>query len=414
MKLPKFTFPEPPPATGGAQPRTFWTSILTATPVILTVFATVLAGLSSSELTLAQYHRSMAAQNQSKASDQWSFFQAKRIRGTEVQRTIRLLQALSEASTLESASFNSIDTSFLENLRRIDKETSRFLDAIGPAKASLGQGSDALLQQVTKLKSLLARTNGARENLRREWERNDIQHALRYVTTNELPPVTISSIQESGIGQAVQSVRARHPESELAPLVSGIADSALRQAIQQANDNIAVVEGADKPIAFSLERLDLLVQKLVAFPPILVRSARELKAASTDLVSENDKTLEALRRSAAAIANSTEALRASANEFHHNFIVAEDSYTVRRYEREARANESAAALYEIQVRKSDLNSDWHRRRSKLFFYGMLAAQAGVTIAAFSLALKHRSLLWSLATCAGLGAVLFGAYVYWYM
>src|SRR5206468_2976576 len=58
---------------------------LTATPIVLTVVATGLAGLSTSEMTLAQYHRSLAAQNQSKASDQWGFFQAKRLRGTGME-----------------------------------------------------------------------------------------------------------------------------------------------------------------------------------------------------------------------------------------------------------------------------------------------------------------------------------------
>src|SRR5438552_12292385 len=58
---------------------------LTATPIVLTVVATGLAGLSTSEMTLAQYHRSVAAQNQSKASDQWGFFQAKRLRGTGME-----------------------------------------------------------------------------------------------------------------------------------------------------------------------------------------------------------------------------------------------------------------------------------------------------------------------------------------
>src|SRR5438094_10519704 len=72
--------------------KTLWETIFTSTPVLLTVLATILAGLSSSEMTLAQYHRSLAAQNQSKAGDQWSFFQAKRLRGLNLQTTIELLQ----------------------------------------------------------------------------------------------------------------------------------------------------------------------------------------------------------------------------------------------------------------------------------------------------------------------------------
>lgn len=58
-----------------------WGKILGMTPVVMTVVATLLAGLSNSEMTRAQYTRSLAAQQQSKAGDQWAFFQAKRLRG---------------------------------------------------------------------------------------------------------------------------------------------------------------------------------------------------------------------------------------------------------------------------------------------------------------------------------------------
>ena len=77
-----------------------------------------------------------------------------------------------------------------------------------------------------------------------------------------------------------------------------------------------------------------------------------------------------------------------------DFAAAHDQFTASRYEREARTNEQAAALYEVQVRRSAFDSERHRARSKHFFYGMLAAQAGVTIASFSLAVKHKSLLWA--------------------
>ncbi len=70
------------------QPKNTWETVFTLTPVILTLLATVLAGLSSSEMIQAQYYRSMAAQNQSKAGDQWGFFQAKRIRSTIAERLL--------------------------------------------------------------------------------------------------------------------------------------------------------------------------------------------------------------------------------------------------------------------------------------------------------------------------------------
>lgn len=61
-------------------PSTGWGRVLSATPVVMTVVATMLAGLASSEMTRGQYDRALAAQQQSKAGDQWGFFQAKRLR----------------------------------------------------------------------------------------------------------------------------------------------------------------------------------------------------------------------------------------------------------------------------------------------------------------------------------------------
>ena len=69
----------------------------------MAVVATMLAGLASSEMTRAQYARSLAAQQQSKAGDQWSFFQAKRLRGDFQRNTVELLQALREVRPFEPA-----------------------------------------------------------------------------------------------------------------------------------------------------------------------------------------------------------------------------------------------------------------------------------------------------------------------
>src|SRR6266571_3237209 len=88
--------------TNSEQPPTakksWWEAVLTATPVVLTVVATILAGLSTSEMTLAQYHRSLASQNQSKASDQWGFFQAKRSRATSERATADVLLGLADVN----------------------------------------------------------------------------------------------------------------------------------------------------------------------------------------------------------------------------------------------------------------------------------------------------------------------------
>jgi hypothetical protein len=95
FKMPNMSLP---PAE---QPRTFGGKLLASTPVVMTVVATLMAGLSTSEMTRAQYDRSLAAQQQSKVGDQWSFFQAKRLRGTSLRASLQLLQATADLSPLD-------------------------------------------------------------------------------------------------------------------------------------------------------------------------------------------------------------------------------------------------------------------------------------------------------------------------
>src|SRR6185369_700585 len=86
-------------------PQTQWGKILMTTPVIMTILATLLAGLASSEMTRAQYDRSLAAQQQSKAGDQWSYFQAKRLRGGMQRSTLDILQATSPVRPFNLSQF---------------------------------------------------------------------------------------------------------------------------------------------------------------------------------------------------------------------------------------------------------------------------------------------------------------------
>jgi len=84
-------------------PHTTMGKLLLATPVVMTVIATMLAGLASSEMTRAQYDRAYAAQLQSKAGDQWNYFQAKKLRGAMQRNSVELLQSTVEIRLLESA-----------------------------------------------------------------------------------------------------------------------------------------------------------------------------------------------------------------------------------------------------------------------------------------------------------------------
>ena len=89
-------------------PQTTWGKILSATPIVMTVIATLLAGLASSEMTRAQYDRAFGAQLQSKAGDQWGYFQAKKLRGAMMRNSLELLQATADAHPLENPALEKI------------------------------------------------------------------------------------------------------------------------------------------------------------------------------------------------------------------------------------------------------------------------------------------------------------------
>jgi len=92
--------------------------ILGATPIVMTVIATMLAGLASSEMTKAQYDRSMAAQLQSKAGDQWSYYQAKKLRSAVAHNTLDLLLATSDAAPLVADALPNADAATVAALTK--------------------------------------------------------------------------------------------------------------------------------------------------------------------------------------------------------------------------------------------------------------------------------------------------------
>jgi Domain of unknown function (DUF4337) len=104
VKLPKIKLKaEVPEELKAELGQTPWGKVLSVTPVVLTVIATMLAGLASSEMTRAQYERSLAAQRQSKSGDQWNFFQGKRLRGVMLRTTLDSLAVTSGTKQLDPA-----------------------------------------------------------------------------------------------------------------------------------------------------------------------------------------------------------------------------------------------------------------------------------------------------------------------
>src|SRR5271166_2113602 len=109
---------EIPEQVKGDLPQNKWGKILGVTPIVMTVIATMLAGLASSEMTKAQYDRSLAAELQSKAGDQWGYYQAKKLRGALAQNTLDLLAATSEVTPLEVAALPGAEAATLAALTK--------------------------------------------------------------------------------------------------------------------------------------------------------------------------------------------------------------------------------------------------------------------------------------------------------
>jgi hypothetical protein len=281
-------------------PKNNWGKILTATPIIMTVISTMLAGLASSEMTRAQYSRSLGAQQQAKAGDQWGYFQAKRLRGAMQRSTLDLLQATVTLNPINASSF-----------------------------PNLTPGTVAAIEK------------------------------------GELPPLP--------------------PEIELAP--------AIRSAIEMLD-----AAKSDDEIAVPLNSLDL---KTLANTE---RAARERADRYDEVTKPVSRVIDELEKS----------LIGSGQERVRDFTASRLRYTSARYETEARLNQTIAQLLELQVRKSNLIAERHRHRSQRFFFGMLGAQLAVIISTFSLAAKARSALWMFAASAGIAAVVFAVWVFFYV
>lgn len=264
-------------------PQTGWGKILSATPIVMTVIATLLAGLASSEMTRAQYDRALGAQLQSKAGDQWGYFQAKKLRGALQRNSLELLEATTDVHPLQNPALEK-------------------MPAVAPAKL------------------------------------------------------------DANVQIALAALEADKPEAEIAADLKPVDDKELAAALQAARDQARDFDTVLAPANQALAQLEK------SLPTGDKSAARDLAAAKM-------------------------------------------SFSGARYDAEAALNQNIGYLLELQVRKANLSAERHHRRSQKFFFGMLAAQAGVIVSTFAMAARKRNLLWLLAATAGFAAVAFAIYVY---
>jgi hypothetical protein len=283
----------PAPASPEAEhPKSLGDKIGAALPIALTALATAFAGMSTSELQQAMFWRSYAAQDQAKATSQWTLAGFKRDRSLICQTTAAQLRATAgnPANPFAGAT---------------DSLASQWLAGQGPPTAMLPEVRDE------RLRKLLA----------------DIQ--------------------------------TRVPEADLISAAGKIPAEVINAAIDDAEK--------------AVEQLDR------EWEPTLKDANR--------LVSTRDKE--------------------TATAAHAAMFELEQ----RRYRIEASLNQGVGFLYEARVKVSSAESEKHQRKSKRFFYAMLAAQAGATIASLAMARRKKSLLWAIAGFTGVVALAIGGYVY---
>lgn len=357
--------PAPP-----AKPKGAWGAILTTTPIVLTVLATVFAGLSSSEMTRSMYFRSLAAQQQSKAGDQWAFFQAKRIRGTSLEMTVELIRSLAHAGPFDPVKVQAV-------LAQISQALAKPGQPAGGANTSAAATKIASIQE--KLKQLL--------------ENESVKKNLPYLTGTTLPKIESESLSDAGaradIDAVVKAIGRRQTESETTDLIRKLKDEDVEAAIRLAEQDADAFDKACDPVSDTIKKLRAVFAELNTAVPTFQPSAAP--------AGDSDGHL----------------LRVSllADSATGSFKTAALDFDARRYRQEAFYNRKTAELYEVRVRRSGFESDRHRERSKKFFYSMLVAQAGVTIASLAAAKAQRSMLWLLAALAGVTALGFFSYVY---
>jgi hypothetical protein len=388
----------------------------------------------------------VAAQDQAKVSDQWSYFQAKRIRGTNMLMTIRTLRSLTDTTEISPEAFQEAFEQLTRDLEQADQQAAKLSEAVQEGREALGSGAEPLQACVKELRDKLAgqrkeayklrdvvrkylespekQAKGEKEPLppRRDYfvylESRKLPVSKDEVGSDgrDLPPsevikmeiMKIEGVQEedkSKIRHAMKMIAGRAAPAELKKVVRTIPSEQIREALVKAEDRITLFDQTSEPVNRTVRGLVEQAGQLLA----VARGFEKQTRRCLDKVTHEDKVTNDVRTPARQLADLAVSARDRSLALFNSANTSELDYEARRYDREARYNQETAYLYEVLVREAAFNSDTLKTRSQNVFYGMLAAQGGVTIATFALAMRKRSLLWGLASAAGLAALTIGTW-----
>ena len=180
-------------------PPNLWGKILNMTPIVMTVIATMLAGLSSSEMTKAQYTRSLATQQQSKAGDQWGFFQAKRLRGALQAETIDVLRNTTEVPNLDTAALAA---------------------ALGP-----------------------------------RFDPPTARAAVDLLISGQLPPAAPAAATDAKVLAALEAIDHAVPDADLAKALTAVDDATVATELRAAQERARAFDALTKPVNQAIDEL---------------------------------------------------------------------------------------------------------------------------------------------------------------
>ena len=186
-------------------PPSTWGKILSATPVVMAVVATMLAGLASSEMTTAQYDRSLAAQQQSKAGDQWNFFQGKKLRGALQQNTRDMITSTAE-------------------VRSVSREALQAVLANTPVAGALDTPAG--------------------------------QQAATVFEKGVLPDALPAPTLDANVQAALHALETSRPDAELTPLLAKVGNAVLDESLRATRDHALAFDVASKPLGQVIDSME--------------------------------------------------------------------------------------------------------------------------------------------------------------
>ena len=203
----------------------------------------------------------LAAQHQSKAGDQWTFFQAKRIRGTTLETTAELLQSLGSPAPFAP---NEIDSLLFRMVEATENAPTKKSTADDVSPATMAKATAAIKAARVQLSTLL--------------KDDAVRASQPFLTSSTVPTVNspsqpISAAPEQ-INAAIDAIRQRKTEVDTADLIRNIKPNDIDTDIRQAEANADAFDKACAPVNDTIRKFRSLFANLSAAVPSFTPNQR--------------------------------------------------------------------------------------------------------------------------------------------